>query len=519
MTNPESSSNKQTAKEIEMERLLEELQLHQTELEMQNDELRLANEKLEMQQLKYTGVYDLAPIGFYVLDKEGLVTDVNNVGVELLNVRKSFLVKQKLQAFIALDDRDRFHQFFRSLLNSSVKQMCQLRIQQKDAAEINVQMEGIAIHQKPQLPLQCNITLMDISERVKAEETLSVVKDRLQLSLEASASGTWQLDLDTMVFHMDEPDSQTCISKGSFDGRYGDFINLLHPEDRVAMDRHFRQAIGRSTEIDIVCRFMTNDGSACYSKMRGHFIAGTTRPQYAGIIMNITEKTVLEQEHVRQQAEQEKNIALAINQAEENQRKRISESLHDSVSQLLYGIRMKLAYLPKAENLTVAIKDVYQLLDLAVLETRNVSFSLAPAILADFGLGPTITEMAIRYSTPSLSISTNMGRLNERFDANLEIVLFRIIQELINNCLKHSSATEVKINFQKTDRLYITVSDNGKGFSYADEENSPSGSGLLSIKNRLGFYDGTMKIVSLPSLGTTVSITINLKTSYGEGSD
>jgi PAS domain S-box-containing protein len=475
---------------------------------MQNDELRLANEKLELQQLKFTGVYDLAPIGFYVLDKDGLVTDVNNVGIELLNIRKSFLINQRLQAFVAMEDGDRFHRFFRSLLSTQAKQSCQLKMTRSNGAEVHVQMEGIAIHQSHQLPLQCNITLMDISERVRAQETLSVIKDRLQLSLEASASGTWQLDLNSMMFHMEEPDSQTCIPKGNFSGEYADFINLLHLDDRSVIDRHFRRAIVKNTEIDIICRFMTTDGSTCYSKMRGHFIEGTSEPKYAGIIMNITEKTLLEQEHFRQDAEQEKKTALAIQQAEENERKRISESLHDSVSQLLYGIRMKLAYLPKAESLTAALRDVYELLDLAVLETRNVSFSLAPAILADFGLGPTIAEMATRYSTPNLSISTNMDRLGERLDPKLEIVLFRTIQELINNCLKHAAATEVKIDCRRSKQLYISVTDNGKGFSYLEQQHSPSGSGLLSIKNRLGFYDGTMEVISTPNKGTTVNITI-----------
>src|ERR1700761_9034955 len=86
--------------------LLHQLQLHQMELEIQNDELRMANEQLELQQLKFAGIYDLAPIGYFILDKEGLVTEVNNAGVAMLMAAKRKIIGNRLHGFIAADHTD-----------------------------------------------------------------------------------------------------------------------------------------------------------------------------------------------------------------------------------------------------------------------------------------------------------------------------------------------------------------------------------------------------------------------------
>src|ERR1700761_3141780 len=89
--------------------LLQQLQLHQVELEMQNDELRLANEQLELQQLKFSGIYDLAPIGYFILDKDGLVTEVNNAGLSMLVTTKRIIIGNRLHSFIAPEHADRYH--------------------------------------------------------------------------------------------------------------------------------------------------------------------------------------------------------------------------------------------------------------------------------------------------------------------------------------------------------------------------------------------------------------------------
>ncbi|UOE52431.1 PAS domain S-box protein [Mucilaginibacter sp. SMC90] len=499
--------------EMRLQKVLEELHLHQAELEMQNDELRVANEKLEMQHLKFSGIYDLAPIGYYILNKDGLVSEVNNAGISLLETSKGNIIGNRLQSFVAPEYRDTYHLFFREILNSGRKQSRQLKMLSRRGCVFYVQMEGIMVNTVRNLPLQCDIAVMDITERVEAEKVLAKTKERLELALEASSSGTWELELDTMKFYLDEFNYQTCaIPGGKFDGRYQTFIGLIHPDDRLAVDQQFRTALNNQKSIDLVCRFDNQSGNTRFASIRGHVITEPGQPnRFVGIMMDITAKKDLEQEAVRVKHEQQRNIALATIHAEENERLRISEALHDSVSQLLYGIRIKLGTLLDSDNAAEALKGVYKLLDMAVLETRNISFELAPAILSDFGLRATIEEMASRLTTPKMIIKTKLMRLNERMDLPVESNIFRILQELVNNAMKHSGASLIIIEVKKNKNVELTVSDNGKGFEIGKPGDITSGSGLSSIRNRLSLYNGSIDINSKPGTGTMVKITLEIR--------
>lgn len=493
-----------------IERLLQNLQLHQVELEMQNDELRLANEALELQQLKFAGIYDLAPIGYFILDQSGTVNEVNNAGTSLLETGKDSILKFRLQSFVAPDYSDTYHRFYRKMLNTGLRQSCHLKMISGKGHEFYVQVEGIAVSPSPAHPLQCDIAVINITERVKAESSLAKTKERLELALEASAASIWELEADTMTFYMDNFSYQACDIPGDhFDGRYQTFIQFIHAEDREMVDEHFRRSINDEKEIDVVCRFTNDSGSSCYASIRGHHVLNESGQsnRFIGIMMDITEKRHIEEESARLKNDQQKNITLATLNAEENERKRISDALHDGVSQLLYGIRIKLGSKDRKDSL----QDVNELLDMAIQETRNISFELAPSILTDFGLSATIDDLTKRFSTPTMRIRTRIGGFNERLPLPLEIAIFRIIQELINNCMKHSAASLIVVELKINHAIEICVKDNGKGFDAEYQDIVPSGSGFSSIKNRLSLYNGSLTINSKPGMGTIVKITLNYK--------
>lgn len=497
-----------------VEQLLQNLQLHQVELEMQNDELRLANEALELQQLKFAGIYDLAPIGYFILDQSGIVNEVNNAGTSLLETGKDSILKFRLQSFVAPDYSDTYHRFYREMLNTGLRQSCHLKMISKKGHEFYVQVEGIAVTPSPVHPLQCDIAVINITERVKAESSLAKTKERLELALEASAASIWELESDTMTFYMDNFSYQSCDIPGdNFDGRYQTFIKFIYLEDREMVDRHFRQSLNDQKEIDVVCRFINDSGNICYASIRGHHVVteqGKSN-RFIGIMMDITEKKHIEEESERLKNDQQKNIALATLNAEENERKRISDALHDGVSQLLYGIRIKLGAKEKDDTIPNTMQDVNELLDMAIQETRNISFELAPSILSDFGLAATIDDLSKRFSTPTMRIKTRIGRFNERLPLALEIAIFRIIQELVNNCMKHSAASLIIVELKINTLIEICVKDNGKGFDAEYQDIVPSGSGFSSIKNRLSLYDGNLTIISKPGMGAIVKIILNSK--------
>jgi PAS domain S-box-containing protein len=498
--------------------LFQELQVHQIELEMQNDELRNANEQLEQQQIRFSGIYDLAPIGYLILDRNGLIEEVNNAGIMLLETHRGNLHGKRLQTFITDDNKNDFYRFYHDLLTTQERQVCQLKMIAGDGHTFYAQIEGTAIQPLTNAPLQCYLAIVDITERIEAEQRLAESTERLELALEAASAGTWELDLETMDFYLDDFNYRICaVPGGCFDGKYQTFINLIHPDDREMVDQHFRTALNYEQPVDISCRTINTDGNLCYAAIRGHRVTEPGRnSRFVGIMLDITSQVKLEAEAIRLKEDQQKNITLATLKAGENERRRISDALHDGVSQLLYGIKMKLDLLNKTGH-EQTVADINDLLNQTIKETRNISFELAPAILTDFGLPATIEELAKRLSTPNMRIGVRLSGYESRGDIVHETIIFRIIQELVNNCMKHSGASEVLIEIKKNKikGVSIAVNDNGKGFDHRLQEHRPNGAGLSSIKNRLNLYDGTLHINTEPGNGTQVKITLP---NYPEGS-
>ncbi|MES3018258.1 MAG: ATP-binding protein [Bacteroidota bacterium] len=491
--------------------VFQELQVHQIELEMQNDELRLINVELERQRGRFSAIYDEAPVGYIILDHAGVIKDVNETGLSLLkSSHKSNVKGNRLHYFISGEDSEDYYRFFIQMLKSRTPQQCELKLVGDDKLPRYTRLQG-TVQLTSDGITECFIAMVDITERKRVEHELAATKERLELSLKASLAGTWELDIDTMTFFIDESSHRICSLKaGSFKGKLTDFINLINPQYRKDVEEKFRIAINNGKEIDVICRFGSPDDKNCYLVIRGHTIPNDEAgKKLVGIIMDITEKTQMEKYSRRLMSEQQRKIAAATLLTEENERRRISGVLHDSVSQLLYGIKMKLRQLGKDKNTSDEIEAVHSLLDEAIAETRNISFELAPSILADFGLIATIEELVRRLSSKDLLITFKTVGLISRMDLLLETNLYRIIQELINNVMRHSSASQLNIEIRKNKLIEIIVKDNGVGFDVNAQENSTSGSGLSSIKNRLSLYNGKLNIKSTTGTGTTVHIKLS----------
>jgi PAS domain S-box-containing protein len=498
------------ADDQDMQVLFQELQVYQMELEMQNDELKAANEELELQQLKFSSIYNLAPLGYFVLNNHGIIEEVNQAGAYLIEGGKAGLLGKRIIQFVLPEFTEVFYRFFRDMQGTNVKQSCQLKMVSRSKKEFYAQVEGTAITLPAVGTGQCYIAVIDITERIEAEKSLLETKERLELSLEASSAGTWELDLDSMHVYLDEFNYKICaIPENGFDGRYHSFLNLIHADDRQMVDEYFRQSINYEKEIDLVCRLNSTE-KFCYVAIRGHVVNYPGQPKrLIGIMIDISDKRRVEEETALLKLDQLKTITLATLNAEENEKRRISDSLHDSVSQLLYGIKMKLNSLGLTRDKEYI--DISGLIDQAIQETRNISFELAPSILQDFGLPATIDELAKRLSSANMKITAKVSGFDSREDLLVETTIFRIIQELINNCMKHASASLIKLELKRSKNITIQIHDNGKGFNYSEQQKSTNGSGLRSIKNRISLYNGELIVISAPGSGTLIKVLLDTK--------
>jgi len=147
--------------ETDVRKLLHELQVHQIELEMQNEELRQANEKAETALKKYTMLYDSAPMGYFTLDSDGSICDLNFTGAELLGDKRFALVNSNFKLFISQESKAAFNTFFRKIFTGEAKESCEVMLGYDNNFLCFVYMEGIVTGDDDR---KCLLSVVDISD-------------------------------------------------------------------------------------------------------------------------------------------------------------------------------------------------------------------------------------------------------------------------------------------------------------------------------------------------------------------
>ena len=160
--------------------LIYELHVHQVELEMQNEELRKAQMELEKSSNRYQDLFDFAPVGYFVLDKKGLIRKVNLTGADLLGAERSNLIKTKFSGFISRDFQDGFYFHRKRVIETKAKQICELKFVKENGMAFDAQLETIVVQDSEGKFNHLRTSLTDITERKQAEEVLLAKENELE---------------------------------------------------------------------------------------------------------------------------------------------------------------------------------------------------------------------------------------------------------------------------------------------------------------------------------------------------
>lgn len=150
----------QLEKEPDVKKLLHELQVHQIELEMQNEELRQAYETMESALKKYTMLFDLAPVGYFSLDSEGSICDLNFTGADILREKRFTLIDSNFKLFVSEASRPVFNNFFRKVYSRNAKESCEVMLGYNNDPLCLVYMEGVVTEDEQ----KCLLSVIDISK-------------------------------------------------------------------------------------------------------------------------------------------------------------------------------------------------------------------------------------------------------------------------------------------------------------------------------------------------------------------
>lgn len=228
-------------------------------------------------------------------------------------------------------------------------------------------------------------------------------------------------------------------------------------------------------------------------------------------IEDITEKRNAEQEMMKLKLEKQREVLSAIIMTEEKERERIGEALHNGVAQLLYAVQTRLQLVAaNSERGQKHLKDAIGITSEAIKDTRRISFELVPAVLKDYGIEVALMTMIKKVVVGPLHIGLQVKGLRDRLPEKIEFAIYRIVQEMVNNILKHAHAIDAMVQIEATGgHITIDVTDDGIGFKEADLSDTRKGIGLQSARNRVSLLDGSFSIRSGVS-GTHVRIVLPL---------
>ena len=205
----------------------------------------------------------------------------------------------------------------------------------------------------------------------------------------------------------------------------------------------------------------------------------------------------------------------AVLKAEENERKRISGELHDGLGQMFSAVKMNLSALADHIQFEDAhgeemFEKTLSLVDESCKEVRVISHQMAPNILLKSGLATAVRDFIDKIDARKLKVNLSIFGLKERLDQNIEMVLYRVIQEAVNNVIKHAEANTLDIQLSKDgEGINAMIEDNGKGFDSTATDKF-EGIGLKNIKSRVEYLKGQVDFSSVQGSGTLVAIYIPL---------
>lgn len=222
--------------------------------------------------------------------------------------------------------------------------------------------------------------------------------------------------------------------------------------------------------------------------------------------------------HKRQLAEQRMRLSAVV-QGQEDERRRLSRELHDGIGQMLTGAKLLSENIRSVDQLKPVDQANFgklkTLLIRIIQETRHASNNLMPPVLSDFGLLAALrqlTESQREQTGTNVVFQSKLVDVRHgdvRFNPAVEIGLYRIAQEAVNNAAKHAGASRVTISLnRRADQLQLSISDDGCGFHYPPPVSTSRSQGLHNMRERSQLLDGTFRLVTQPHAGTIIQVSI-----------
>jgi PAS domain S-box-containing protein len=368
------------------------------------------------------------------------------------------------------------------------------------------------------------LSLVNVTERVRAQEKLQQSEALLRTVLELLPVGVRITDRTGRIVERN-PASRRIFAGarhvdidglGEYKGRWVDSGKLVEPEEWAVARAIKRGETSSNEEVEIECLDGTHKiilSSAVPIRNAHGEITGAI-----SVNQDITERKWAETT-LKESEKKLKHLSSQLLTAHEQERKRVAQDIHDSLGSLLAAAKLRLERaipqmsLEGIQEETDGLRPIISMIQEAISEVRRIQKSLRPSLLDDLGILPTIRWFCREFQSAyqGVRIEQHIALREEDVPELLKIVVFRIMQEALNNIVKHSQADSVSLRLERTsDKIELIIKDNGRGFDPEEilaMKGPERGLGLISMRERAELSGGECSIESVEGGGTTVRAT------------
>jgi len=345
----------------------------------------------------------------------------------------------------------------------------------------------------------------------KARKQQQEILERYQLLGMATKDAVWDYNIQTRQCYTNRTLQELFgYTEDELQDNYNWWTNNLHPDDKErVLDTIDAKLDTGGTVWQDEYRFRCKNGEYKTIFDRGFIMRNKTGQPYRliGAMQDVTEQRLLQDTLIEAQTRHKDELARSVLHAEEAERKKLGEELHDNINQLLGVVKLYIQHaLVNPSMREELLHKCASYITQTIEEIRTLSRSLLPPALNEQSLMESLYQLIEDIShAREIDFQVRHAGFDEtKVSDNRRLVLYRIIQEQLNNVLKHSNASGVVIDLKPKDgHTLLTIRDDGIGFDVSEVR---PGMGLNNIRNRIEAFNGDMEIISAPGEGCTLKV-------------
>lgn len=350
-------------------------------------------------------------------------------------------------------------------------------------------------------------------------EALRSSEARFRTIFEGAIIGIALVDMDGRIVESN-PTLERMLGLSREELHHKAFTNFTQPDEADRCQAMFKDLVaGKRDSFQMEKQYILQDGRLLWGRLTvSPFRDSEGEYQFAiGMVEDITEEKRAGEE-IQKYQEELRSLASELSLTEERERRRLATELHDHVGQILALAQIKLGALKKsasATSLAGSLDEIRRLIEQMIQYTRSLTFELSPPILYDLGLEAAVEWLAeVFQNQHGIKIEVQTDKHSKPMDDQLRVLLFQVVRELLLNVVKHAQADQVKVVIgREGNNINIQVEDNGVGMVIPPGAplGSAAGFGLFSIRERLKYLGGYLKVASESDQGTKVTLVVPLK--------